>query len=202
MSVPEDRLESLLLHDRFVRALARKLLSDRHAAEDIAQETWVAAIEAPCAAPSLPRWLASVVKNLAHKAQRVERRRGWRESAAARPESVPSTSELLDREAARTELVEAVFALEEPYRDAVVLRYFENLSPRAIAKRLGVPVETVRTRLKRALARLRERLDRKYGSGREAWGALLFPFARQVPLSLGPAFLTAMTLQAKLAVAV
>jgi RNA polymerase sigma factor (sigma-70 family) len=200
MPLPEYPIESLLLHDRFVRALARRLLSDWHAAEDVSQETWIAALEAGGAAASVPRWLASVVKNLAHKAQRGEQRRKWRERASARPESVPSTRELIEREGARTELVDAVLALEEPYRDAVVLRYFENLSPRAIAKRLGVPVETVRTRLKRALAQLRERLDRKYGE-REAWGALLFPLVRHAPLSLGPAFLTVMTLQAKLALA-
>src|SRR5262245_37519532 len=127
MSLPEHPIESLLLHDHFVRALARSLLSDRHAAEDVAQETWVAALETGGAATWGPRWLASVVKNLAHKARRGEQRRERRESTAARPEAVPSTRELLEREAARTELVEAVLALEEPYRDAVVLRYFENL---------------------------------------------------------------------------
>jgi hypothetical protein len=77
-----------------------------------------------------------------------------------------------------------VLALEEPYRETVLLRYFENLPPRAIARRLAVPVETVRTRLKRALETLRARLDRDYGA-RGAWSLALVPFAR-APLSPAP----------------
>ena len=43
-------------------------------------------------------------------------------------------------------VVEAVLALDEPYRGVIVHRYFDGLSIKAIARRLGVPVETVRTR--------------------------------------------------------
>src|SRR5436190_1898691 len=75
-------------------------------------------------------------------------------------------------------VVAAVLALEEPYRECVLLRYFEELSPRAIAARQRVPLETARTRLKRALELLRARLDREYGGERGAWGAALAPFAR------------------------
>src|SRR5262249_20820531 len=53
------------------------------------------------------------------------------------------------------------------------------LPPRAVARQLGIPVETVRTRLKRAMAQLRARLDRHEGGGRAAWCALLLPFTKE-----------------------
>jgi len=183
MNPSESQVEALLLRDRALRSLARGLIADAHAAEDVAQEAWLAALQHGDGALSLPRWLTGVVRNLAGKRRRTEERRTRREHDSARPEADPSTAEILEREAARTKVVAVVLALEEPYRATVVLRYFENLPPRAIAKRHGVPVETVRTRQKRALEMLRARLDHEFGGERGAWCALLAPLARGTPSS-------------------
>src|SRR4029077_7953260 len=91
----------------------------------------------------------------------------------------PSPAEILAREAARTRVVEAVLALEDPYRATALPRYSDNLQPRAIAQRHAVPVETVRTRLKRAFEMLRLRLDREFEGGRSAWATLFVPLARR-----------------------
>ena len=50
-----------------------------------------------------------------------------------------------------------VLALPEPYRGTVLLRYYEEASLREIAERQAAPLETVRTRLRRAHALLRDR---------------------------------------------
>ena len=200
MSTPEHDAEALLLHDGFVRGLAHGLLADAHAADDLAQDTWLAALERGGRAESLPRWLAGVVRHLAAKARRGEERRARRERDAARPEATPSTEEILEREAARARVVRAVLALGQPYREAVLLRYFEGLAPRAIARRLGLPVETVRTRLKRALALLRAALDREHSGERTSWSLALAPFARLSRTSLPLTSVLVMTLPAKLAI--
>jgi protocatechuate 3,4-dioxygenase beta subunit len=70
-------------------------------------------------------------------------------------------------------LVRAVLELEEPYRTTVLQRYFQGLEATAIAAAAGIPVETVRTRIKRGVALLRERMGRELGDDREAWGLLL-----------------------------
>ena len=70
-------------------------------------------------------------------------------------------------------MIDAVEALAEPYRAVVLLRYFEGLRPDAIAVRLGAPEATVRTQLRRAIEKLRERLDREHGGDRGAWTASL-----------------------------
>ena len=48
--------------------------------------------------------------------------------------------------------------LKEPLRQTVLSRYFENMSPREIAARDGLPVSTVNTRLSTAYAALRTKL--------------------------------------------
>src|SRR5262249_12311994 len=60
------------------------------------------------------------------------------------------------------------------YRTTVLLRFFEGLPPGRIAAREGVPLETVRSRLKRGLATLRSELQ-DGGSG--AWPARLVMLA-------------------------
>jgi RNA polymerase sigma-70 factor (ECF subfamily) len=170
--------ESLLAHRDFVRALARSLLSDEDRAEDVAQETCLAALERPPRRGGRIRpWLATVARNLARNFLRSESRRAVRERRAARPESVPSTEEVFEREAARRRVVEAVVLLEEPYRAAILLRYYEGLPPREIARRLDLPVETVRTRVKRGLQALREALDARHGGSRANWVSTLLPLA-------------------------
>ena len=74
----------------------------------------------------------------------------------------------------------ALAALPDHERDAVVLRYYENLPPREVAKRLEVPVETARTRIRRGLEHLRRLLDERHDGQRAAWAAplgLLLPTA-------------------------
>jgi hypothetical protein len=57
-------------------------------------------------------------------------------------------------------MVEAVLALDEPYRSTVILRFYQNQPPRAIAAIDRVAVATVNSRLQRALAKLRANLRR------------------------------------------
>ena len=49
----------------------------------------------------------------------------------------------------------ALMELDEPYRETLLLRYMKGLSVPAVARRMSVPVESVRTRQNRALAQLR-----------------------------------------------
>ena len=59
--------ERALLENRdFLRLLARKLVYDEHAAEDVVQQAWLAALERPPRYQGpLRAWLAGVVRNLA-----------------------------------------------------------------------------------------------------------------------------------------
>ncbi|MBL4771088.1 MAG: carboxypeptidase regulatory-like domain-containing protein, partial [Planctomycetes bacterium] len=97
-------------------------------------------------------------------------------------EALASTQELVERADLHNALVHAVSELNEPYRTVLLQRFLEELPPRAIAKRLGVPVNTVNTQLSRGLADLRERLNRRPG-GRDSWmpGLALWAWKSSTP---------------------
>lgn len=186
--VPRFDPEELLGHERFVRELARRLVADVHTADDVVQDTFAAVLQAP-ARPlhSLRAWLATITRRTAERRARTERRRRRREDRAAADRPAPSVDELVAREQARAAVVRAVLELPRAYRDVVVLRWFEGLPPRDVARRLGVPVATVRTRNRRALDQLRLALDARNGGDRGAWIAVLLPLVAAPHPALPPA---------------
>ncbi len=148
-------LERCLEHRDFVVAVARAVLADQALAEDVAQQTllraWSARIDVSRA------WLATVARRLAFNVRRGALRRDRRERDVPRGET-STPQRILELEEERGRLVRAVLELAEPLRTTVLLRFYDDLPPRAIAAKQGVPVETIRTRLKRAQELLRERL--------------------------------------------
>ncbi|MEM8885589.1 MAG: sigma-70 family RNA polymerase sigma factor [Planctomycetota bacterium] len=172
---PVPNPEALISHAGFIRVVAQRLLLDDHEVDDVVQQTLLAALEKPPEREVKP-WLAAVASNLARMRRRTEGRVKRREKVAARPEATAATSEIAERLDMQKRLVEAVTALDGPYRDVIVLRYFDELPPREVAQRLDIPVETVRTRTRRALEQLRGRLDARPG-GRQAWQLALLPLA-------------------------
>jgi RNA polymerase sigma-70 factor (ECF subfamily) len=157
--VREPAAKTLLEHSEFLRALARSILRDNHAAEDVAQDALLAAGRRP----GVRAWLGTVARNLAVSRLRGDRRRARRERAAARPEAHGDVPEAVARLEAQQRVVEAVLALEPHYREVVLERFFYERSLPDVAARLGVPVATARTRLRRALATLKARLERRLG---------------------------------------
>lgn len=170
MEPMDPALDALLRESGWLARLARALSSDPHRAEEAVQETLVAALEHPGEARSLRGWLRAVLRSKLASQQRADVRRGRRERARGETRPVPEPGDVHARLELQELVVEAVRALDEPYRATIVARYLDELSPAAIARRDGVPVRTVHTRLTRGLARLRERLAGRIGTERlQAW---------------------------------
>lgn len=169
--------EQLLKQTGWMKSLARGLVGEDARAEDLVQEAMLVAVARPPRnSPVSGSWLARVLRNLAFRSHREEYRRRRREQVAARPDVVSTTpADLLERAELHRQVVGAVIGLDEPYRSTVLLRFFEELKPKEIARRQGVPVATVWTRLKRAIERLRGSLDREYGGNRRAWQVAFLP---------------------------
>lgn len=162
--------EALLQHRGFVRALARSLTRDEHAAEDLVQETWLEALRRPPrSADALRGWLARVTTSRARNAARGEGRRNVREHSVARAVLDESEEHTRERVMLQQRVVEAVLALPEPYRTVVLLRYDQDLEPSQIAAKRGVPPGTIRSQLSRAHDMLREKLDHEFDGSRAAW---------------------------------
>ncbi len=169
MSTPSTPT-SLLRHRDFVRAVARHLIADDHQRDDVEQETWLAAIERPPRSERPTAWLRSTVKRVSGKWFRGEGRRRAREMAAGPRDPVPSPQELVERIELEQEVVCAVTALREPYRETILLRYHEGLTTREIAARLGTTHGAIRARLSRGIREVRASLDGTFG-GRDGWMA-------------------------------
>src|SRR5688572_1166247 len=169
-------VEAALRDDGWIRGLARGLLRDESDADDALQEARLTLLRSPPPRLDDPRpWLARVALNFLRKRRREDVRRQRREHRAARPEPQhASPQEAIERVEVRRQVLDAVLALEEPYRSTVVQRYFEEMSVREIAGSAGIPPSTVKTRLARALAMLHGRLEARLGG--KAWAVLLVPF--------------------------
>jgi RNA polymerase sigma factor (sigma-70 family) len=156
-------------HGAALRALGRSLLAGE--AEDLVQDGWVQALQAG-PPRHLHGWLAGTLRRLAAGRRRRDARRRARELQAARPEAMPSAASSAAAAETARRIAAAVERLAEPYRTAVVLRFWHGLEPRQLAVRLGVPANTARSRVQRGIEMLRSGLSQDAGS-RAAWAAPL-----------------------------
>ena len=192
MSNTDLPFERLLAHTAWLRRLARSLLSDPAEADDIVQETWVAALEHSGTASDAGSpvrderaWLGGVFRNVLRQARRTRTRAVRREEEVAKPEALPAADDVVEQADLQLRMFQAVVDLHEPYRSTLLMRYFQELSAEEIGRRLDVPASTVRNRHKRALELLRERFDREHGGDRRAWCLLMIPIA--IPKATGVA---------------
>src|SRR5262249_38038260 len=143
-----------------LRTLARDLVGANEA-DDLVQETALRALRSPPARPSgLGAWLAVILRRLAHNRRRDQRRRDERLRGVVAQPTVPPVDETLAHAESLERVTKALLGLGDPYRAALLLRYFEGLPPAAIAARPGVPLARVKSRLQRGLWLLRQDLDR------------------------------------------
>lgn len=173
---------TILEHDARLRRLARALMHDAAAADDVVQRAWVVALSERAKIASPLAWLRRVVRNLVLERFRGEARQARRERAAAVPDHTPGTAELVERETLRRRVFEGVIALPEPFRRTLVLRYFEDLSPREISARENAPIDTIQSRLKRGRELLGERLAPPESNDRREFFRALAPIGAAAPL--------------------
>jgi RNA polymerase sigma factor (sigma-70 family) len=135
-------------------------------AEEAAQDGFVKAYRAlgrfRRGSPFRP-WLLRIVANEARNRRRSAARRErltLRAAAEARPgDAVPSPEAALLSRESHGQLLAAMERLSDEHRDAIACRYFLDLSEDEMAAALRVRRGTVKSRLSRALERLREELE-------------------------------------------
>lgn len=169
--------EALLAEAAWLKRLALSLAGDSDDADDLVQESWIAAWRrAPDTSRSLRPWLGKVLRDQSRMLRRGDARRRLREESTNEFDDVAAPDELLDQVRLHKLIVELVLELDEPFRSTVLARYVDAQTSAAIAKRLNIPESTVRWRLHEALSRLRKRLDEVNGE-RKAWAPAVLAFA-------------------------
>ncbi len=163
-----------------LQRIAFAIVGDEGDAEDVVQGAWLEALKNPRDGQS-QGWMRRLVRFRALDALRRRRRNPGVLEGDVPEEAAPDMRWKLD---AQREVLEAVHALKEPYLSTVVLRYFEGLGPKEIAAKLHVPERTVKTRLTRAHAMLRESLGARYQDQFGNWAPALVLFSGHRGLKL------------------
>jgi RNA polymerase sigma-70 factor (ECF subfamily) len=161
-----------MLYDRYGRpvySLARSLLRDAQAAEEVTQDVfldiWRAAQTYDAQRGSPRTWILALAH---HKSVDALRRR--RSAAMQLSETMtgddPDVADVVAETLRRLEgerVRRALAVLSEEQRTALVLAYYGGYTQREIAERLQVPLGTIKTRMRDGLSRLRSTLPQDIG---------------------------------------
>jgi len=151
----------MLEHQSMVFSIALRILGDRSAAEEAAQDVFLelhARLGDLASEDHVLHWLRRVT---VHRAiDRLRRRERCPEVAMdwqdlPEPSEPPDADPLLSRR-----LRQLVASLPEVPRTVLILRYQEDMSPEEIGSVLDMPLATVKSHLQRTLRLLREKAAR------------------------------------------
>jgi RNA polymerase sigma-70 factor (ECF subfamily) len=149
---------------RMLGAIAYRFVKDESDAEEVAADAlWQAWRESPSFDPtrsSVSAWLVMLGRSRAIDRFRAVRAR--RPPDNPQPQPAPVADALADLEIAeRAKIVKtAVGQLEPRERELLELAYFSDMTQTEIAEKVGIPLGTVKTRMRTALIKLRDSLRR------------------------------------------
>ena len=162
------------LVERYQHRLLRYLIyltGNREYAEDLAQETWIRVLQRGSQYNGRERfdpWLFAIARNLAIDYLRTKVRAVQtvslpddRDEILLLPSSGPSPFEAAARSEDATRLAGQLQLLSPLYREALLLRFQEELSLTEIAQVVGAPLTTVTSRIYRSLEALRSAFEER-----------------------------------------
>jgi RNA polymerase sigma-70 factor (ECF subfamily) len=156
-------------HAGIVFGLARRIVARPEDAEEVVQDVfaqiWRQAPKYTSDRATVAGWIvmltrARAIDRLRARRARPDEDRGEAPSPAMPLSSTDPNPEVVTLSAEQARQVGTAFAaLPDPQRSLVGLAYFEGLSHSEIAARTGVPLGTVKTRIRSAMETLRQTLD-------------------------------------------
>jgi RNA polymerase sigma-70 factor, ECF subfamily len=152
-----------------VRLTLRRYEEETDAVEDLCQEAFLRGFKALAQLDDPGRfgaWLHAIARNLALQQRRSGARR-WERSSfldlillEGQLSSAPGPAELAERDEGHRMVRQAVEALPPPYREVVLLHYWEGMPLSRVAAYLGLPLTTAKWRLRHARQLLQRELER------------------------------------------
>jgi RNA polymerase sigma-70 factor (ECF subfamily) len=156
-------------HSQTVYRTALRVLSNPVQAQDVVQDVFLRVWRQPdrfdARRGSLPNYLRLMARSRAldvwREAQAGGRARDRLRVLALRAEAVEDTAVAAELSRERAIVVSALGRLPEPQRAAVLMAYWGGMTAEQIAESSGVPVGTVKSRIRLGLMKLRERCDQQ-----------------------------------------
>ena len=162
-----DEAALAALYDRYhvlAFSLALRVVNDRGRAEDVVQDAflsiWRKAASYAEGRGSVKTWLASIVRNRAIDLVRARRESDGDDEAVllALRDPGPAVLDEVTASLDRTTVRDAVVKLPVEQRQAIAMAYFEGRSHSEIAEVTGLPLGTVKSRIRLGMHRLRDLL--------------------------------------------
>jgi len=149
-------------YGRMLAGLARRFLSNESDAEevvaDVLWQAWREAKAFDASRGSVSVWLVTLARSRAIDRLRANRARKPPPAEQPVSEQVPDPA-LKIHQAQRAQILRtALGKLDSNERAALQLAYFSDLSQSEVAEKLGIPLGTVKTRMRSAMIKLREAL--------------------------------------------
>jgi RNA polymerase sigma factor (sigma-70 family) len=185
----ESAFEAIISrHGRMVLGVCWRLLADPADVEDAFQATFLVLVRKAGSLSdreALANWLYGVALRVATRLRRDRSRRGGREQPNVREDFIAPAVDA-DHGELRLVLDAEVARLPARFRAPIVLCYFEGLTHDQAAERLRCPVGTIRSRMTKGRALLRNRLSRRGYAPASSLAAFsqLAEIAPAVPLAL------------------
>ena len=149
-------------YGRLVHTYCARSISDRDLAADCTQETFISAWRSRArfdpATGSLPAWLLGIARHRVFDVYRAQSR-APRPDQDAGDQSTPQEGSDVDELVQRLLVADAVQTLGERAQRVIDLAFYGGYSQTEIASRLDLPLGTVKSDMRRALARLRGVLE-------------------------------------------
>ena len=150
-----------------VYTLALRSLGERTAADDVTQEVFIRAWKSRASyrpeAARLPAWVVGITRNAVADALSVRMRRQELEHTAGQfaGDDLIGGQPIADVEAVadRITLEEELERLGDPQKEIMKLAFYDDLTHDQISSRLQLPLGTVKSHIRRSLARMRTRLE-------------------------------------------
>jgi len=168
---PRSFASVLRAHQSMVFSIAYHFLRDRAAAEEVAQDVFLALhrhfdeFEDKFENDGhISFWLRKVASH--RSIDYVRKRKSQAARVGLEDAPVPSVPGEPEDHFLSRRLQTLIASLPEKPRLVVILRYQEDMMPEEIASALDMPVRTVKSHLQRSLAMLREKIDRSMGDVR------------------------------------
>lgn len=157
-------------HQRWVKGVIFSVIGDGDAVDDVAQQAWWSVWERIGSLRDSRRWRSWLYRLVRNAAIDAGRERGRdRQLRTELASSVPPTyvsaepDRRIERQEQHAAVLDAIRGLPAIYREPFVLRHLEDWSYREIGDTLGLPVDTVETRLVRARRLVRDALSARPG---------------------------------------
>lgn len=148
--------------DLVYSAALRRTQGDAHAAADVAQLVFIQLARHArrlASHPALTAWLHTATRNAALTQMKADLRRRIRETSALDPATAPEAP--ADWSQLQPIIDEALDALSQTDRSAILLRFFQHATFREIAAHLQMSEDAARMRTDRALLKLRHQLEKR-----------------------------------------